>query len=89
MAGYLSDEPCMALVDPAQLQQVLLDLASNAQDAMPSGGKFTLEVGRREVDEESCKEILDVQPGQFGELTVSDGGEGGTSTTRSQVFQPS
>jgi signal transduction histidine kinase/ActR/RegA family two-component response regulator len=72
--------------DPGQLQQVILNLAVNAQDAMPDGGTLTLETGDDEVDAASA--IPGLAPGRYVTLSVSDTGVGIPDAHRERIFEP-
>jgi PAS domain S-box-containing protein len=74
--------------DPAQLQQVILNLAVNARDAMPRGGKLTLETANVVLDEAYASERAGVAPGPHVLVAVSDSGEGMTDEARAHVFEP-
>jgi len=75
-------------VDPTQIDQVLLNLAANARDAMPHGGRFTIETSNLEVSEAECRTRAGAQSGRFVRLRVSDTGLGMDDATRSRVFEP-
>ncbi|MEI6042911.1 MAG: response regulator [Chloroflexota bacterium] len=75
-------------VDPNQFQQVILNLALNARDAMSNGGKFTLETANIKLDEDSGIQHIRVVPGQYAMLTISDTGVGMDLETRSHLFEP-
>ncbi len=75
-------------VDSDQLEVALSDLAINARDAMPAGGKLTVEAANAILDREYCKMNLEVSPGQYVMVSVSDTGCGMTKDTMSRVFEP-
>ncbi len=74
--------------DPGQIEQVIVNLAVNARDAMPGGGKLTVETANAAVDESSAAERLSLAPGPYAVLTVADTGEGMTDETLSHLFEP-
>jgi len=75
-------------VDQRQLEQVILNLAVNARDAMPKGGKLTIETSNREIDETDAAEAGQARPGRYVVLTVSDTGIGMDQETQSHIFEP-
>jgi len=75
------------LVDPNQLENALLNLCVNARDAMPGGGRLTIETGNRWLDERGARE-RDLQPGQYVSLCVSDSGTGMTPEVIARAFDP-
>lgn len=81
-----SAHPCRVMVDPAQLQQVLMNLFHNAVDAMPDGGKVTIAVGARDIDVASGHTHTEVDPGDYGEIVVTDTGTGMDRETLARVF---
>jgi signal transduction histidine kinase/ActR/RegA family two-component response regulator len=84
----LEGDAWQALVDPNQLTSALLNLAVNARDAMPNGGKLTLESGNTLLDESYAKGQGDVRPGQYVMIAVSDNGCGIPAEIRDKVFEP-
>ncbi len=83
----LDPELAYIQADPAQVEQVILNLAINARDAMPEGGRLEIRVDRTEVDErEACQN--DLSPGSYVCLTVTDSGIGMEPEIREQIFEP-
>ncbi len=74
--------------DASQVEQVLMNLVINARDAMPAGGKLTIETRNVELDPSSADRHVGVQPGSYALLAVSDDGEGMDPLTLEQVFEP-
>ena len=75
-------------VDPVQLDQVLVNLVVNARDAMPNGGKLTIEMQNASLDREFCDLHVDSQIGEYVMLAVTDSGCGMDEETKSKVFEP-
>src|SRR5664279_1547363 len=73
--------------DPSQIEQVIVNLAANARDAMPNGGKLVVETANVDVEEQSG-ERLGMKPGPCVLLAVSDNGIGMDPATRSRLFEP-
>ncbi len=73
--------------DPGQVEQVLMNLAINARDAMPQGGRLTMETSNVEISAERGRD-LDLAPGRYAMLTVSDTGHGMEPATLAHVFEP-
>lgn len=75
-------------IDPGQLENALLNLAINARDAMPDGGKLTIEASNARLTDEYAAAQIDVAPGQYVLIAVSDTGSGMAPEVREQVFDP-
>jgi PAS domain S-box-containing protein len=75
-------------VDPGQMHQVLLNLAFNARDAMPQGGRLTIETHNVTLDKSCSRAHPNLQPGTYSMLAVSDTGVGMDEATKSHIFEP-
>jgi two-component system cell cycle sensor histidine kinase/response regulator CckA len=74
--------------DPGQIEQVIMNLVVNARDAMPSGGKLTIEIANVELDELYTHSHIGIAPGRYIELSVSDKGTGMTPEIKDHIFEP-
>src|SRR5277367_1287807 len=74
--------------DAGQIEQVIMNLAVNARDAMPSGGKITIETSNVTLDEEYARFHAPLRPGNYVMLAISDTGAGMDSETQSHIFEP-
>ncbi|MDX6501468.1 MAG: hypothetical protein QOG23_4728 [Blastocatellia bacterium] len=74
--------------DPNQIEQILLNLSINARDAMPKGGRLTIETSNVDLSEEFSRDHVSVRPGQYVMLAVSDNGCGMDAETQAHIFEP-
>jgi CheY-like chemotaxis protein len=74
--------------DPSQVEQVIMNLAVNARDAMPDKGKLTLRTDIVTLDEEYCRLHIETSPGEYVLLQVSDTGHGMDKETAGRIFEP-
>jgi CheY-like chemotaxis protein len=74
--------------DAGQIEQVIMNLAVNARDAMPSGGKLTIETANISLDEEYARHHAPLRPGDYVMVAISDTGAGMDPETQSHIFEP-
>jgi PAS domain S-box-containing protein len=84
----LSADQLIVLADPSQLEQVLVNLATNARDAMSGGGKLTMRTERTEIDSNFCQMYGYGEPGQYALITVEDSGVGIPREIQQKIFDP-
>jgi len=88
IATELGPEVKTVMGDPTQLEQVLMNLATNARDAMPQGGSLLIITEDVELDEDFCRTHPGLHPGQYARLCISDNGMGMDRETVRHVFEP-
>ena len=88
LEGVLAPRLWPVEVDQNQLETAILNLAVNARDAMPDGGKLTIETGNSLLDESYTATDSEVTPGQYAVLAISDNGQGMSKEVLNRVFEP-
>jgi CheY-like chemotaxis protein len=86
--SVLGEKACRVHIDPNQLEQVIMNLAVNARDAMPGGGKLTLETAVVDLDATYAQDHWPAVAGRFAMLAVSDTGIGMSDETKARIFEP-
>ena len=84
----LSPDLGQVLVDPGQIDQVIMNLVVNARDAMPKGGTLTIETGNALLDEVQVRSYMGAKPGAYVLLSVKDSGSGMSEELQSHIFEP-
>jgi CheY-like chemotaxis protein len=84
----LATDPVPLKSDPTQMEQVLMNLAVNARDSVPDGGKFMIETANVALGAEQASQLGGISPGEYVTLTVSDTGKGMTDEVRGRIFEP-
>jgi len=84
----LPDNLWRVKADPMHLEQVIVNLALNARDAMPHGGRFSIEAANLILDDRSAADDIEAQPGEYVLLKVSDSGTGMTDEVKEHLFEP-
>jgi hypothetical protein len=88
LRSELSEEPRRVLIDPGQLEQILVNLAVNARDAMPDGGLLRIDTANMEIDGDYASTHPGLPPGPYVSLRVSDTGTGMSAEVLERVFDP-
>jgi len=88
MESFLKSDLGRVKADPGQVEQVIMNLAVNARDAMPEGGKLIIETDNIELDQDYAKRHIDVESGHYIMLSVSDTGCGMPPETAQKIFEP-
>jgi signal transduction histidine kinase len=84
----LDENLSSVLVDPGQVEQVIVNLAVNARDAMPEGGELVIETRNMDMDASAAEAYSGMKPGPYVLLLMSDNGSGMDETTRARLFEP-
>jgi CheY-like chemotaxis protein len=88
LVSFQSESLGKVKADPGQIEQVIINIAVNAKDAMIEGGKLTIETANVELDQEYAGKHVAVQPGRYVMLSISDTGVGMTSEVKKRIFEP-
>ena len=84
----LPDDAWAVRADPTQIEQVLVNLALNARDAMPPGGRFSIEIANLIIDQSSANHEIEAVPGEYVLLKVNDNGMGMSDQVSEHLFEP-
>ena len=88
LAFHPADRLWIVMIDPSQVDQILMNLAVNARDAMPRGGSLTIETANRRITSDYAYLNRNARPGDYVQLTVSDTGLGMDKKTMEHIFEP-
>jgi len=84
----MADNVWSIRIDPVQLDQIIMNMAVNARDAMPDGGEFSIATGNWTLDKTDCESITDAVPGEYVRISFRDTGIGMDNETISRIFEP-
>ena len=84
----ISPDLCLVEADPGQIEQVLLNLSINAQDAMPKGGHLVIDTGNIDLDQQHSSKHRNVRPGSYAVLSIRDTGVGMEDDVIDHIFEP-
>ena len=85
---HFSPEPAIVEADLSMMEQILLNLSVNSRDAMPNGGRLSIRVSLREIDEDYVRQTIEARPGRFVCLTHADSGVGIPPDNLTRIFEP-
>lgn len=85
---HLTEDSCTIEADPGQIEQILMNMVVNARDAMPDGGEIILETAEIQIDKLYTDKHLDIEPGLYCLLIISDSGEGMDEEVLAKIFDP-
>ncbi|MBI3600877.1 MAG: PAS domain S-box protein [Nitrospinae bacterium] len=88
MRTILTDKDMIIMADSGQIEQVLMNLCTNARDAMPGGGLLSIETGEAAIDDEYAKREFFAKAGRYAVLSVTDTGIGMDEKTKQKIFEP-
>jgi len=88
METALCDDVWPVKMDPAQVEQIVVNLVVNARDAMPNGGRLTVETNNTTLDQQYVDRHFEARPGDYVQLSVTDTGTGMSDDVKSRIFEP-